>query len=83
MSTESHPNPHAARVILWDGPPGNPQEPKILHSLKVSPQPEVEPDAEDRAIRETLAFDGFPIKINPDGSIRDTVEFFPPIQIPE
>lgn len=67
----------AARVVLSDGLPGRDCEPRIIHTIKVSRDPEIDSETYERGIRETVSLDvGF---VSPSSdSIRETLPHIPP-----
>lgn len=74
---EHRPDPTMARVILDDLPPECQTQLKILHALKVFPPGKMDVDAYERALRETLTYEGSFIDLADEDALCETLPYCP------
>jgi hypothetical protein len=70
-------NPYSARVILWDHQPESSPEPKIIHSMKVRPTGTLDPEAYERALRETITLNNGFVSVATSDQLCETLPHLP------
>ena len=70
-------NPCTARVILWDHQPDCGPEPKIIHAVKVRPTGTLDPEAYERALRETITLNNGFVSLPASDELCETLPHLP------